>query len=214
MIRDFPGTRGGIGGRYGSSLVRHEVTCWRIEGMAPAFAAGRHRSWQPQGPNSIWCAGKRGIYERRQWWIARIHIAVIGPRISCCWLWDLHCILSHAVLSLLHILDEKSADVHETINRVRLRLMCYGLRSAAYGVWLARYQITPSVFLTLKNMGSICSKSSTLEGGHTVLGNDSASPSAFSNNDSAEERRKRILDAAESRQKAVCVVFEPCPVHN
>lgn len=87
------------------------------------------------------------------------------------------------------------------------------LRTAKRGV-LARYQITPSVFLTLENMGSICSKSSTLEGGHTVLGNNSASPSALSNNESAEERRKRILDAAESRQKAVCAVFEPYPVHN
>jgi len=51
-------------------------------------------------------------------------------------------------------------------------------------------------------MGSLCSKPSTLEGGHTVLGSESESPSAAPpKNETLEEKRERLAAAAKSRQQ-------------
>ena len=49
-------------------------------------------------------------------------------------------------------------------------------------------------------MGSLCSKSSTLSGGHTVLGGEST---ASVRADDEQTRRQRLADAALSRREAV-----------
>ena len=53
-------------------------------------------------------------------------------------------------------------------------------------------------------MGNLCSKSSTLSGGHTVLGGPGSTANARS--DDSEIRRQRIAEAAERRQEAVSTI--------
>ncbi|KAH8120375.1 hypothetical protein DFH11DRAFT_58625 [Phellopilus nigrolimitatus] len=52
-------------------------------------------------------------------------------------------------------------------------------------------------------MGSFCSKPKTHSGGHTVLGGgaEPGSASASPRNETAEQRRERMLAAADKRQK-------------